>query len=144
MKVTYGLNRGDQTKIEQRVKMAPLSSGPTSSLAVTIFANNGVMGGEKSENRLSRRAGEVCFQQMCYAKPRFESRDLIKDFRRVFTITKNKKKLVGIGISVVIVATLLIFFMGIRWEFKIHLEEKYPDKSFKIGLLKIDPIYGRF
>lgn len=36
------------------------------------------------------------------------------------------------------------FFIGVRLEFKKYLEEKYPTKTFDIGLPKINLIYSRF
>lgn len=49
-----------------------------------------------------------------------------------------------VGILVVICLVVFVSLLGIREEFTKYLEEKYSDRSFKVGFTKIDPVYGRF
>lgn len=60
----------------------------------------------------------------------------------------NKKRklflISAVGILVALCLVAFIFLMGIRGEFTKYLEEKYSDRSFKVGFTKIDPIYGSF
>ncbi|MBO8162035.1 MAG: hypothetical protein H0Z24_10455 [Thermosipho sp. (in: Bacteria)] len=59
----------------------------------------------------------------------------------------NKRKLIlisAIGILVILCLAVFLVLLGIRGEFAKYLEEKYSDRSFKIGFTKIDPIYGNF
>jgi len=60
-------------------------------------------------------------------------------------MSKNKLFLITmVGILVVICLVVFVLLLGIRGEFAKYLEEKYSDRSFKVGFTKIDPIYGSF
>ncbi|SMB83522.1 hypothetical protein SAMN00017405_1052 [Desulfonispora thiosulfatigenes DSM 11270] len=49
-----------------------------------------------------------------------------------------------LGILMILLLTALIFLVSVRGEFVKHLDEKYPDLSFTVGIAKIDPIYDSF
>ncbi|MBK5242508.1 hypothetical protein [Clostridium sp.] len=59
----------------------------------------------------------------------------------------DKKKVVLInvgGIMLVVIVIAFIFLLSIRSEFAKHLDTKYPELSFKVGVTKIDIIYGNY
>ena len=57
---------------------------------------------------------------------------------------KNKVLLVSIAGIIALVLTGLSFFMSIRSDFTKYLNEKYPGQIFRIGFVKIEPIYGNY
>lgn len=58
----------------------------------------------------------------------------------------KKKRFILISVAIILAVILigLIFLIGIRTEFKTHLNEKYPLLDFTVGFTKIDIIYGNF
>ncbi len=61
-------------------------------------------------------------------------------------MTVGKKKTIStiFWIIVVVLIALFGFLLFVRFELSDFLEAKYPDKTFSVGLTKIDPIYGKF
>jgi hypothetical protein len=49
-----------------------------------------------------------------------------------------------LGIVLVSGVAVFILFMGIRSEFSQYLKQRYPGQSFRVGFIKIDPIYGSY
>ncbi|MGH4137739.1 hypothetical protein [Clostridium sp.] len=48
------------------------------------------------------------------------------------------------GIMLLVIVIALIFLLSIRSDFTKYLDTKYPELSFKVGVTKIDIIYGKY
>lgn len=48
------------------------------------------------------------------------------------------------ALLIVILIAGFAFLILVRWEFAGHLKESYPGKTFWVGFVMVDPIYGNF
>jgi len=56
----------------------------------------------------------------------------------------SKVLLVSITGVITLALACFLFFMGMRSEFKNHLNEEYPELSFAVGFIKYDPLYNNY
>lgn len=67
-----------------------------------------------------------------------EREDLVMD------MGKKRKIIIAPAVGLGLLIAGFAYLMQIRGEFKDYLSEKYPEQTFQVGFVKIDPIYGSY
>lgn len=57
---------------------------------------------------------------------------------------KKRKIIIPAAVGLGLLIAGFAYLMQIRGEFKDYLSEKYPEQTFQVGFVKIDPIYGSY
>lgn len=59
-------------------------------------------------------------------------------------MSKKRRMIISAAMGLGLLIAGFVYLMQIRGEFKDYLSEKYPEQTFQVGFIKIDPIYGSY